>query len=292
MNEWERASLEELVIENGEMLRMFHRMLNSSDDITSIISLITVPFFALIAEGNNSLIGGAEAYSEINGKSYKKIIEKTRLRAKIYSSDRLAKSIKHIETNLEAITHDLTYNYNFFQRMYMNFFGQEVLGLNLYKEIPIFSNFLGYSYLSEFFEIDDLEQTKQGLIKNNEIGLFAQYSSHYILQVVSNANQHLAEPIIINDGSSLEINFDDLKNSDHLLVPAERQSFFKNNNMDLSVSIFLLDILCTINFIKILLPKMIDNDSSLYFRLKLITYVSAVESIDKLSKGVTRKNRF
>ena len=209
MNEWERASLEELVIENGEMLRMFHRMLNSSDDITSIISLITVPFFALIAEGNNSLIGGAEAYSEINGKSYKKIIEKTRLRAKIYSSDRLAKSIKHIETNLEAITHDLTYNYNFFQRMYMNFFGQEVLGLNLYKEIPIFSNFLGYSYLSEFFEIDDLEQTKQGLIKNNEIGLFAQYSSHYILQVVSNANQHLAEPIIINDGSSLEINFDD-----------------------------------------------------------------------------------
>lgn len=216
-------------------------------------------------------------------------MEKIRLRTKIYSSDRLARSIKHIEVILKAINHDLTYDYNFFQRMYVRIFGQETLSLNMYKEIPVFSNFLGYSYLSEFFEINDFKHAKKSLLDNEDIGYFAQYSSNYILKVVTIVNNHLDQPLILDNGTTLDITLNDLGYSDHLLIPKEKQTFFASESIDLSVSIFLLDILCTINFARYLVPKMISRNSSLLFRIKFITYVSTVESIDKLSKGFNRQ---
>lgn len=69
MNKWKSSSFIELIIENTEMLRMFYKMLNSQDEVTSIISPMIVPYIALLAEGNNSMFGGAEEYPKINGKN-------------------------------------------------------------------------------------------------------------------------------------------------------------------------------------------------------------------------------
>lgn len=280
-------SVYELMLENEEMLKMFVKMRNSNEEVVSYISQGLIPYISMLVEGNNSLLGGIDVYSEIDGKQFEKIIKKTRVRAKLYSSERLAKSLKFIDSTLQAIEFDLTHNYNSIQRMFIQIFGQEVLGVFDYKDKNILNNFLGYGYCSEFFDVQRNENL-QNSINGADIKEFASNASNYISSMYSIYDIDKTEKII-NDESKFDIELNELSMNDYYLIPSKKRNFFNKKDIELSVFIFLFNIKCAINYSILILPKLINPKSSLFLRITLIVYISSIESLEKLRQNTKRK---
>lgn len=279
-----KLSLIELYKESIECEIMLNDFMSLDEDAKSILSIPLIPSLAFICQGIQAFIGEAND-KQINGKNVADIINKTRIKTKFYSDKSIKKTLDFNTILMDNILYDLTHKYNIIQKSYIRVFGQEMLGVYKYQNKYFFNNLQGYEYLSEILSEGQFTNSFQKAYLEGEYAMeFAKELSGYIvyfnriienyLEIIDNSN--------IEYDSSEKINTNDISYKDYYLLPEKKQFFFITD-LPIQFSLTLFNLLCALQFSNYILPKLFRKNSKFVIRIRIVTYISIVLSLKKIS---------
>ncbi|EAF9207810.1 hypothetical protein A4V34_05400 [Listeria monocytogenes] len=271
----------ELYQEAEECYKILYRFINSPKDIQSILIPPMIPFLSLISVGIDSFVEFTDEYPQINGYSFKSLIGSSRAKTKLLSDKRLQKSMNIINETLLKANKDLRTGYNSIQFQIIEDLGQEDLGVFYYKNTPIANSLQMYVYLAELMDIDDGESL-EGKYKDTLINFSSSLSNHIYSFVLSNKKDF--EDYIDDNVQEINIKENDLSMADYFIMDTKRRNYFRKD-FEESFLIYVFNFLCNINYTLYIIPLIIDNKKAIYYRFKLITYITTVEALSKLAKN-------
>lgn len=235
--------------------------------ISSQISPAFIPCLAFICEEGDKFIGG-DVYKNIYGSKFKGFLRQIRLYNKLNYDKRIGLTKRAIKRLLDKSYNDLVYDYNIFQRLYVQIFGQDNYMIALYKNKPYF-NYLQLYELLDYMEYDDI------------VISFSASMSEYISKLKSVFD-------IYNSNKSNK-EFKRIDNLDDKDFQLKDYKLYKNNNIfngncPLEISAYLFNLLCSINFLIEVFPLLISTKSSLYNRYKMVIYISVANAFGRLKE--------
>ncbi|MBI5973650.1 hypothetical protein [Staphylococcus caledonicus] len=269
-------SMLELIIEANECRNGIKKIDLLPKKQKEIVSLSYLNIISMVAEGIISICPQIlSSFEDINDKTMEEIIKSTRLENKIYAKQKVAKSIKGIQKSMLSMNYIMTNSYNCIQNLFIKLFGQDNLSIATYNNKIIYSSHQIFEQLEDLIYKNNLESLKT---KNNIIAYSKNISLLINLFCEGIKQTNLA--YCINSSIKKMKLFDIELNDDNVT-----NSKYFNNNLDDEVILFLLKILSSINFMRFVLPKIINDRSPLYTRYKLIIYISSCNSLSILEKN-------
>src|SRR5690625_95574 len=254
-----------------------HRLLKSNEDFRNIASLGLLPYLSIVVEGLDKLLELPINYNKIGENSFKQLYTKSRERAKVYSKKRFNQTLRTIKTAHKHIFNDLTKSYGPLQNLFIKYYGQRTLGIFYINGIPFYNNFIGYIDINEIFSVSDIEEVLEEK-RSVELRTFSSNLANYILTGYIDFGYSLNDLNKIK-GVNIDIHYDDF-----FIEPVSKRKLI-NKLYNYTISIFLFNILCKINYILYVFPKIIDSNSNLYYRFKLACYLSTVETLAVLQRS-------
>ncbi|MET2735453.1 hypothetical protein ABXT16_07970 [Staphylococcus epidermidis] len=220
-------------------------------------------------------------FDNINNKTMESIIKSIRLQNKIYSHRKSGSSLKNIRKNIIVMNALLTQNYHILQRLFIKLFGQENLSLAIENNKIIYSSHQIFEQLQILTPENDItsSSTKKNIIKYVE-------DVSLLLNLFCEAIKQTPFSQFITD----EINY--LHSFDIKLVDdyTSRSKYF-NNGLNYEIRLFLLKILTFNNYMMFSLSKIINRQSNLYTRYKLMVYISSCSSLRLLKSNYNYANQ-
>ncbi len=272
-------SLKVLREETDELAIALLNLLNSDKEILYSLSVPLIPILSTVCNG-------WVEYAEVNSNDgcsiqiaenpFSKLIKALRLGNKLYTDKKMNKSNRLIKRRGEAYLDNITRNYNCIQKLFINLFGQEDLGVFYYKN-KVYGNTYQYlHYLSPIFEVlgDTLPE-----VWSNQIGEILAFISEELSNIISK----LASKDAVLSISSVDIDAALLAAKDFCLFDKYHKNFL-GGRLGVEIQIYLFNLMCQNIFINTILPTLHNWKSTLLDRLKIQTYLTSINGLNRIGK--------
>lgn len=272
-------SLKVLREETDELAIALLNLLNSDKEILYSLSVPLIPILSTVCNG-------WVEYAEVNSNDgcsiqiaenpFSKLIKALRLGNKLYTDKKMNKSNRLIKRRGEAYLDNITRNYNRIQKLFINLFGQEDLGVFYYKN-KVYGNTNQYRhYLSPIFEVsgDTLPE-----VCSNQIGELLAFISEELSNIIGT----LVSKDAVLSISNVDIDASLLSAKDFCLFDKHHKNFL-GGRLGVEVQIYLFNLMCQNIFINTILPTLHNWKSTLRDRLKIQTYLTSINGLNKIDK--------
>lgn len=279
----EDISKRQLLFELYETKKMLYRIISLPPEAQSLISMSISPFLSLLCDGIDNLFSEgdlklSEEIGEIEGVSFTKLMSQNRASVKLLTDKKISNAIKRINEQLLAFNNSLTEDYGALQKMYTSLFGQPDLGVFFYKGTS-FSNTSQLSIYQDMFRKmtnNNVNDKRLGPILRD----FSAAQASYISSIVSPMEGKVF-PIINVEECNVNIDDNDFTDKDFIFLNEEKRNIFTSYN-DKEVILYLFNLKCQLSFALEIIPRIIDENSSLRFRIEMIIYYQSVKTIEFL----------
>lgn len=281
-NKFDTFSIIELIIEANECRKGIEKINLLPMQQREILSMAYLNVSNMVVDGivdfSPELL---EGFNNINNKTMESIIKSVRLQNKIYSHQKSGQSIKNIRSNIIVMNNLLTQNYNKLQRLYIKLFGQENLSLAIQDNRMIYSS---HQIFEQLQILTSQNQITLSSMKNNIVDYVVNISL-LLNSFCEGIKQTRYSQYITNEINHL--NDFDIK----LIDDYTNNSRYFNNELNHEIRLFLLKILTFNNFMMFSLPKIINSQSNLYIRYKLMIYISSCNSLRSIKNNYNYANQ-
>ncbi|CDO04203.1 hypothetical protein BN988_02753 [Oceanobacillus picturae] len=282
-------SRRQLLYELYESKKMIYRILNLPVKSQSLIAMSISPFLSLLCDGIDNLFSEensklSESLGLIDEVSFTKLMSQNRASIKLLTDKKISNAIKIIDKQLLSFNNALTKDYNILQKGYVSIFGQPDLGVYYYKGVA-FANTSQLSIYQDMFRKitnDDITDNRLGPIIRD----FSEIQSSYIKTFTSQIEGNLLPKI---DSEKCKVNIIDsnFSEKDFIFLNEAKRNIFMNSD-DKNSTLYLFNLKCQLSFSLKIIPRIIERDHSLRFRIEMIVYYQSVKTIEFLIK----KNKF
>lgn len=279
----EDISKRQLLFELYETKKMLYRIISLPPEAQSLISMSISPFLSLLCDGIDNLFSEgnmklSEEIGGIEGVSFTKLMSQNRSSVKLLTDKKISNAIKRINEQLLAFNNSLTEDYGALQKMYTSLLGQPDLGVFFYKGTS-FSNTSQLSIYQDMFRKmtnNNVNDKRLGSILRD----FSAAQASYISSIVSPMEGKFF-PIINVEECNVNIDDNDFIDKDFIFLNEEKRNIFTSYN-DKDVILYLFNLKCQLSFALKIIPRIIDENSSLRFRIEMIIYYQSVKTIEFL----------
>ncbi|MDG2978751.1 hypothetical protein KNP65_02210 [Latilactobacillus curvatus] len=282
MKKIDEVSLRILMEESNSAYWIMYQITKGKIKDESQLSISLLPFLSSVCDGwlmffklqNLNIV-----LPEINNISFEKYVQSTRVSYKLYSDkkvNRINRTLK--KSGFERLRLLIT-NYNIIQRIFIKLFGQEDLGVFCFIGTPYGNT----SQLSIYLDkLVDIESTSSLSEYNDSLRpVLIDYSkilSTLINSVVNNAFKDKVGLEEIEQFSSVEF-----QHKDYFFYDKRRKNIL-GGFLPRDTQLFLFDIYCQNNFINNVMPLFLKESESLFYRSKLQTYLTSINSLILIQK--------
>lgn len=264
---YDQISFQMMIADNLSLNNLFQN-LTKHPGISPIIALAISPYMHLIAKSTIDLLkkNDIDIHTLELKQKYWDLISRNRLKIKLYQqkTNQNLKSIQRIHENENKYFRDLL-RFNLLKRhgLYYDF-----------GTYSVNSNYIGntnlFNYYFEGFHVAEKKLDTILLDYSRAIG--------QLLGVIAQIWPQ-QKSFYINDNLS-EI---DIKNKDWNLELRANQLFYNEN--DLNLNLFLFNLLCLINFVLFILPKLFNQSEGIYYIILYLGFYYISENLGKLRRS-------
>ncbi|WP_139264328.1 hypothetical protein [Clostridium magnum] len=199
-----------------------------------------------------------------------KIIEKVRVKIKLYEEKRIGKNVEILKKMHQEWLELMNTAYN-----KGNYILKQIGVIKLYDfgTYNIQNEFIGNTILNSWYMSEFLDIKSIGSEETNRDVMMLSRSMGIILGTI--CNEYLLEKRVYVMNSQINV-----KDKDFLLSSNDTKIF--NNKYDKYISLLLFNIICSINFVLYFLGKIVPQNNQFYFRVKYNCCYYAVSSLQKL----------
>ena len=235
-----------------------------------------MPFLAFVLDGIFKLFPEMiiilEEYVKVNVELLKKDISKGRVGFKLLNDKKKSKKERIIDEIIKTNNDSLITDYNKFQDLFVNLFGQEDYAVFYYDNVDFTNNIQNYIYL-KFKSVNLASKEISGLKEVSQE--FTSALSLFIKMVEYNSRK-LCKPKFKIKAKASSFN-----NKDFFFFDKTRKNIF-NDSLDIKNQALLHSNFCQLNFIKILFFDILNYKEDLYVRFKIISFLEAVKLLRKI----------
>lgn len=281
-------SRSQLLSELYDSQKVMYRILNLQSESQILISMSISPYLSLLCEGIDRLFSDddlkrSEKLGEIEGISFTELMTKNRASMKLLTDKKINEALKKIDKQIIDFNNVLTKDYEGLEREYISRCGQPDLGVYFFKGIPFLNTSQVLIYQDMFIKMTDnnIDGVKLGQINRD----FTFTQVKYISLLVSENEGD----ILPTNKEECKVNISDKDFSDKDFIffnEVKRDVFTKHS--DKGIILYLFNLRCQLSFALMIVPQIIDRNSSLRYRIEMIVYYQTVNTI----KFLINKNRF
>lgn len=270
----QKISFSILLQESSEARKIIHQIFNSKAKSQSDLSICMIPFLSSICEGiitSFQLQNVELSLPDIEDISFEKLVKSTRASYKLYSD----KKTNKLQNQGEVWKNYLESNYNYFQKKFIQLFGQEDLGVFTFIDIP-YGNTSQYNiYLEKLLDLKTVVTIGARNEKRTKLLEYSGMLASLINQIVMDLSEYNGDR-----EESVLLQQDEFKYKDYYFYDKKRKNVL-GGSLPINTQLFLFNILCQNNFINIIMPDIFDVSGSFYYRTKLQAYLISVNSLSQ-----------
>ncbi|TCJ85395.1 MULTISPECIES: hypothetical protein [Bacillus cereus group] len=197
-----------------------------------------------------------------------------KVRAETKVINKVNKTVESVSESISLFDDYLTKDYNSFQNMFINVFGQDNFGCYKFENVYVSNTFRANKIVNNLIqELDNGEELKGfGEIMTQIICTYLRENGFTIPTNI---------PMV-------EIN---IKDEDYRFSLEDRMKLF-GNDVDNDINIILFNILCGINYVLAILPQVLSKETNLYKRIVSICCYSSVQALGKLMRTDEQSSRY
>ena len=168
----------------------------------------------------------------------------------------------------------------------MLFIGQEDYGVFKYQEVDFFNNIQLYIYFDYLFkDYKNIQYINLEKFIGPKVRQLSSSLASLLTTVVAVFEKEWG--LILDKDAKIEISGKEFTRTDYFLINSARKNIF-DNNLPYELQVWLHSNLCQLNFVSIIIPKVLKNHNDLYIRFMFIAFLECAKVLKKLmnQKGV------
>lgn len=275
-------SLKILMEETNSSYWIIYQIMKEKTKDEAQLNIALMPFLSSVCDGwimVFKLQNSDMALPEINNLPFEKYVRSIRVSYKLYSDKKVNKINKTVhKSGLERLRLLVT-EYNIIQRIRIILWGQPDLGVYSFKGTPYGNT----SQLSIYLDkLVDIESTSSLSEYHDSLGsVLMDYSSILSTFINSIVNDTFKDKVGLEKvGKFSSVEF---QHKDYFYHDKKRKNIL-GGALPKDTQLFLFDIYCQNNFINNVMPLFLKESESLFYRSKLQTYLTSINSLILIQK--------
>ncbi|WP_156011264.1 hypothetical protein [Streptococcus ruminantium] len=272
MNKIEMISFSILLDEVAEVRQLLENLVSFDKVVYPELSIGIIPFTSSLGDGILKFLPNDvhSDFPQIGDQEFQKIISSVRVGYKLYSDKKLSKANK-LTINIEKLFYSqIVENYHLLQKLVINIFGQQDLGVYYFNGIPYANTNQYHIYLESIFS--KTNKKKIPYFDKRSIGFLIEYSKA-LGTLINSVNQKTINKPIIQD-----VKIENFEQRDYFILNRKKRNFL-TGNLPLETQLFLFNILCQNNFVIHIIPDVLKSKNYFFTRSLIQCYLVSITAL-------------
>ena len=272
MDKIEMISFSILLDEVAEVRQLLENIVSLDKTVYSELSIGILPFVSSLCDGILKFLP-RDVHSDfpnIGEQEFQKIISSVRVSYKQYSDKKFSKANKLILEIERRFYSQMVENYNLFQKLVINIFGQHDLGVYYFNEIPYANTNQYHIYLESILSNTDKKDISY--FDKRATDLFFEFSKA-LGTLINSVNQKTIKKPTIQD-----IKIENFEQRDFFLFESKRRNFL-TGVLPTGTQLFLFNILCQNNFVVHIMPSVLKSKNYFFTRSLSQCYLVSITAL-------------
>lgn len=261
-----------LLDEVAEVRQLLENLVSFDKVVYPELSIGIIPFTSSLGDGILKFLPNDvhSDFPQIGDQEFQKIISSVRVGYKLYSDKKLSKANK-LTINIEKLFYSqIVENYHLLQKLVINIFGQQDLGVYYFNGIPYANTNQYHIYLESIFS--KTNKKKIPYFDKRSIGFLIEYSKA-LGTLINSVNQKTINKPIIQD-----VKIENFEQRDYFILNRKKRNFL-TGNLPLETQLFLFNILCQNNFVIHIIPDVLKSKNYFFTRSLIQCYLVSITAL-------------